>query len=503
MRTAKTKTIPAPGSANSGAQPQPLYESLANMFADQIAAGTLAVGEKLPSLRQAALQHGVSVATLREAYDVLVSRGFAAPAPRSGFFATRPHGADHAAPKPQTEAAIIPAVDVDSLAADILENLSRRDLAALGGATLPESLLPIKSLGHAFQNALRQPGSHSYVRPAGFPDLTRRIAGRAALAGLSVSAEQVIITRGCIDGLHAALSAITKPGDLVAIESPTFFGTLQLLQLLGLRAIEIPVDPHTGLDLSHLKSALRRFAIKACICVPSIHNPLGCLMPDDNKKELVRLLEQHDVPLIEDDIYAELSFDGGRRPLAAAHYARKSLAIVCSSFSKSLSPGLRIGYCLPGRFQEAIARHHRITAVAEPTATQMALARFLDGSGYERHLRALRRRLQQNLHQARDLIAKTFPAGTRQSNPRGGYLLWLELPKQVSASQLYRLALAKKISIAPGPMFCASDNYKHHIRLNYGHGPATHAAIVTVGKLACQLAADSAKPKLKRTRAER
>jgi DNA-binding transcriptional MocR family regulator len=263
------------------------------------------------------------------------------------------------------------------------------------------------------------------------------------------------------------LRAVADAGDTIAVESPTYYGILQLIESLGMRALEIPANAGTGLDLAHLSAALRQHRVRACLFVPSFSNPLGALVSDGAKKELVAMLARRDIPLIEDDIYGDLHFDGPR-PLPAKAFDKQGLVMLCGSFSKTLAPGYRVGFCVPGRFFEKVERLKFAQTVGTATLPQMAIADFLENGGYERHLRRLRRALADQVARVSDAIISAFPAGTRISRPRGGFVLWVEMPPGKSALDLHARAVAEKISIAPGPIFSAKQRFGSCFRVSAG-----------------------------------
>jgi DNA-binding transcriptional MocR family regulator len=297
--------------------------------------------------------------------------------------------------------------------------------------------------------------------------------------------EEIIITNGAMEALNLCLQAVTRPGDVVAVESPTFYSALQALERLNLRAVEVATHPRDGIDLDSLADVLARHPVKACWFMPNFQNPLGSLMPEANKQALVELLARHGVPLIEDDVYGELYF-GLNRPLPAKVHDRQGLVMHCSSFSKCLAPGYRVGWVAAGRFAAVIQRLKLMTTLATAIPPQLALSAYLQGGGYDRHLRQLRLALAAQQTVALDAIARHFPPGTCVTRPEGGYFLWLELPLPIDALQLHRLTLSQRISIAPGHLFSADQRFSNCLRLNYGYpgDPRFEGALRTVGELA-------------------
>jgi DNA-binding transcriptional MocR family regulator len=187
-------------------------------------------------------------------------------------------------------------------------------------------------------------------------------------------------------------------------------------------------------------------------------------MPDEKKKRLAAQLERAAVPLVEDDVYGDLSFDQ-RRPPPVKAYDTSGNVLLCSSFSKTLAPGLRVGWAAPGRYRRAVERLKFNSMLAVPTATQIAVAGFLEEGGYDRHLRRLRRSCAELVARTSDVVSRSFPSGTRVSRPRGGCVLWVELPVGFDALRLYEQARAERIAIAPGPIFSATERYQNCFRI--------------------------------------
>ncbi len=262
------------------------------------------------------------------------------------------------------------------------------------------------------------------------------------------------------------LQALTRPGDTVAIESPTYFAMLEALKALGLKALTLPTHPRYGISLDHLEDALQAGQIKACLLVSNFSNPLGCQMEDRKKKRLVHLLNQYDVPLIEDDVYGDLYFEGSR-PKAIKAFDQEGRVLYCTSVSKTLSPGLRIGWCSGGRYHPQISNLKSIVNQSTAMSAQLAVAALLANGGYDRHLRQLRRAYQDQMTRMQQAIVDYLPTEACVSRPQGGHVLWIEIPGKFDALRLYREALDHNIAIAPGIMFSASGQcYRNCFRLN-------------------------------------
>ncbi len=363
-------------------------------------------------------------------------------------------------------------------------------MVLLGGGFMSPLLLPARRLNRGLAAVARAAGGLglAYDPPPGLPALRRQIARRAAEWGVAIGPDEVVTTIGTMEALHLCLRSVARAGDTVAVESPSYYGVLQLIESLGMRALEIPARAGTGMDLALLDEALRRHRVKACLVVANFSNPIGALMPDEAKRELVQILARRDVPLIEDDIYGDLHFDGARpRPVRA--FDRRGMVMLCASFSKTLAPGYRVGYVVPGRFREAVERLKFAQTVACPTLPQMAIADFLESGGYERHLRRLRRCVADQVARVSEAIAQHFPEGTRISRPRGGFLLWVEMPAGKSALELHARAAARGVSVAPGPIFSAKARFANCVRISCGFpwSETIARAVRTLGEIAREL----------------
>lgn len=464
------------------------YAALASDIEASIRTGVLRPGDRLPSVRHTCESRGVSASTVFQAYYLLEARGLVRARERSGYFVSE--GAHKRPPEPThasrpLDASI--AVDVSELVFEVLQAGTSRSVVPFGSAFPSPLLFPLARLGQSVAASAQalDPWSTVDDLSPGNPALRRQIALRYLADGMQVHSDEIVITNGALEALNLCLAAITRPGDAVVIESPTFYAALQTLERMGLRAIEVPTHPGEGIDLAALERAIARHGPKACWLMTTFQNPLGSLMPETKKQALVELLARHDVPLIEDDVYAELYF-GDRRPPPTKAFDRAGLVLHCGSFSKCLAPGYRIGWAAPGRFARAVAQQKLTTTLGASTPVQLALADYLRRGGFDKHLRRLRHTLASRQAVFAEAVGQHFPAGTQATRPTGGYFLWLELPEGVDTLRLHRQALARGISIAPGPIFSAARGFTNCLRLNYGHdwNARSEAALATLGRLA-------------------
>jgi DNA-binding transcriptional MocR family regulator len=467
-----------------------LYEQLAAELSGLVEKGALRAGDRLPSVRVLSDQRGVSVSTVLQAYLLLESRGLVETRPQSGHYVRAIRAALTSEPRPPRATAQATLVSVSDLVARVYSASHDPNTVLLGAGHVSPALLPVERLNRGLAAVARAAGGLglAYDMPPGLPALRRQIARRAADWGVAIGADEVVTTIGTMEALHLCLRSVARAGDTIAVESPAYFGVLQLIESLRMRALEIPAHAGTGIDLAQLDDGLRRHNVKACVVVSNFSNPLGALMPDDAKRELVQILARREVPLIEDDIYGDLHFEGARpRPVRA--FDRRGMVMLCASFSKTLAPGYRVGYVLPGRWRDTVERLKFSNTVACPTLPQMAVADFLENGGYERHLRRLRRRVAEQVARVSEAIALHFPEGTRISRPRGGFLLWVEMPAGKSALDLHARAAARGISVAPGPIFSAKQRFASCVRISCGFpwSETIARAIRTLGEIVREL----------------
>jgi len=463
------------------------YEELAGFISGLIEAGTLAPGARVPSLRQISEQQRTSLSTAMQAYRLLEDRGILEARPQSGFYVARSGALSLATPSVTSPPGQASRVALAGNVTALLEYAADPDLVPLGCAIPSAELLAAGRLDRFLARAARVKGVsyNVYTEPKGDAQLRQEIARRAVRWGQALSPDDIAVTCGCTEALSLALKAVTRPGDTVAIESPTYFGLLQVIEALGLKALELPTDPRDGVDLVALDAALDDRQVAACLFASSFNNPLGCTMPEAKKLALLDLLAARGVPLIEDDIYGDIYF-GAERPKPFAALDRHGLTLYCSSFSKTIAPGYRIGWIVAGRHMPRVLESKIAVTLCGPALPQAALAEFLSSGGYDSHLRRIRRTFKDNIERMMRTVDEAFPPGTRMTRPAGGFVLWLELPAALDSRALFAQALARGICFAPGDVFSASDRYAHCLRLSCGFPwqPEIENGVRTLGALA-------------------
>jgi DNA-binding transcriptional MocR family regulator len=472
------------------AKPDHKYMDVAERIEKLIDNKVLKVGDKLLSVRALSKEQGISLSTAFQAYYHLESKGLIEARPQSGYYVKftplNLPGLPHCCEPPEDA---VP-VSVDEMINSVYVDLNSEKLINFSVGAPSIELLPAAKLNKSVVHALRESKTSclNYEHIQGYLPLRKQIARQAFNWGGTPTEEDIVVTAGAVEAMSLCIKAITKPGDTVAIESPTYFAIFQVMESHGLKVVEIPTDPVSGVNLEFLEEAIPKFNIRACLFVNNFNNPLGSCMPDDRKKQLVEMLAEREIPLIEDDIYGELYF-GKTRPKTCKSFDQTGLVLHCASFSKSLAPGYRVGYVIPGRFKEKIIQLKRMHTIATNTLAQVALAHFLDKGRYELHLRHLRKDLHTQSLRYIQAVSEYFPDDTRMARPQGGFSLWLELHEKISAYKLYKKALKHNIGIAPGQIFSSQARFENCIRLTYGEpwNDKIEGGIKTLGKLIKEL----------------
>ncbi|MGY2289892.1 aminotransferase-like domain-containing protein [Pseudomonas sp. SDO528_S397] len=468
-----------------------LYVNLAQLLGARIEQGFYHPGDRLPSVRALSVEHGVSLSTVQQAYRVLEDNGLAMPKPKSGYFVpvSRELPALPAVGRPAQRPVEISQWDQ---VLDLIRTVPNKNTLQLGRG-MPDVLSPtlaplLRSLARVSR---RQdlPGLY-YDTILGNEALREQIARLMLDSGCRLTSQELVITTGCHEALSASVHAICEPGDIVAVDSPSFHGAMQTLKGLGMKALEIPTDPLTGISLEALELALEQWPIKVIQLTPNCNNPLGYIMPESRKRALLTLAQRFDVAIIEDDVYGELAYSYPR-PRTIKSFDDDGRVLLCSSFSKTLAPGLRIGWVAPGRYLERVLHMKYISTGATATQPQIAIAEFLENGHFEPHVRRMRSQYQRNRDVMIDWITRYFPAGTRASRPQGSFMLWVELPEGFDTLKLNRVLVEEGVQIAVGSIFSASGKYRNCLRMNYAAKPTPQIeeAVRKVGAAAIRLLA--------------
>jgi DNA-binding transcriptional MocR family regulator len=466
---------------------RPLYEQVARVVRGMIDQGSLEAGQRVPSLRNMSRQLKVSLTTVIQAYAHLENEGLIESRPQSGYFVTRRASLSIPTPRRSRSHQSPRRVKLGDAVEAVFTLANNPEVVPLGVANPAAELLPTRTLARLTRDVVRRypRDAVNYTFPPGEAGLRREIALRCSGIGGAVSPEDVVITSGATEALMISLSAVAAPGDVVAVESPAYFMLLQMIERLGMLALEIATDPATGMSVDDLCKATDQIDVRAVISNPTFHNPTGSLMPDSEKQRLVEALSERGIPLIEDDIYGELYFTDDR-PRTLKSFDTGGNVLLCSSFSKTVAPGYRVGWVLPGRYRERVVARKQVVTSATASLPQMTMAEFVRGGGYDRNLAALRRHYGDQVRRMRAAVAEYFPAGTRVSEPVGGFVLWVELPTGTDSMDLFNRAMEQRIGITPGVLFSSSGRYRNFIRLSAGYpwDARIENAVRTVGELA-------------------
>jgi len=470
---------------------QTLYQQLADSFAESIHQGTLKPGKRLPAIRRVAQSHQVSINTVLNAWQILEDRGLIEARPQSGYYVRTVLPAVTRPVQKLRAKEDDPSAQKLELIEQVFAAQNNPDYTNISLACPQDSeLFPAARLSRITASLLRRDPDliGRYVLPPGSKRLREEIARRSLHVGINLTVDDITLTHGCMEALQLALRAVTKPGDCVGLESPTYFFLFPLLASLGLKALEIPTDPQQGLSLDALEMLLQEQRIQALIAMPGAQNPLGYVMPLANKKRLAKLVNTYHLPLIEDGLYDELQFDWPLSPPVKA-FDNEGWVIYCTSFTKTVAPDFRVGWTAAGRFHEKIARLKAVSSMSESRLLSEVLAEFLASGGYDHHLRTLRRRYAANLDAARGIIARHFPQGTRATLPRGGFVFWVELPGKVDTVEMFQRLLQEQICLTPGALYSLSERYTHALRLSccYPFDARYTWALERTGALACEL----------------
>lgn len=462
------------------------YLQIAESIEEQILNKVLNIGEKLPSVRMLSKEHDISVSTALEAYYHLEGKGLIESRPQSGYYVRfNPSRFPQKVGK-SNPVQTVKTKNVEAIISEVYDDFIMPGVMRFSLSVPAPEILPLGKLNKAMMQALRDlpDNGTSYEQIQGNELLRRQVAGRTIQWGGRLQPEDLVTTSGCMNAISYCLMAITKPGDTIAVESPVYFGTLRFAKSIGLKVLELPTHPDTGVDPDDMKKALQKHNIKASFLVSNFSNPLGYCMPDEQKEAMVRLLSRHGVPLVEDDLYGDVFF-GKKRPKSCKSFDEEGNVLWCGSISKTLAPGYRVGWVAPGRYLEKVKRLKLYHSITSATAQQEAVANFLAAGRYEHHLRRLRQTLHANSLQYIRTIGEHFPEGIKMSNPQGGFILWMELDKKIDTYRLYREAIAHKISIAPGSMFTLQERYQNCMRLSYGMQwtPEVERALQKLGRL--------------------
>lgn len=476
-----------------------LYQQVIDFIEHQQKIGGLVAGDKLPSLRKLSRQFEISIPTVKQAYVELERQGRICARPQSGYY-LQAEQARTLKPRPATWRQGKPSeVKCRSLIEQVHAAVHLPETVALGISNPIQAHPPDKALARLMRSVLSKVAEKavSYGPVTGDAKLRMQLAFRYQEQGVETNPADIVITNGAQEALSIALQCVAKRGDVIAIESPCFFGIIELIETLGMKALEIYTCTEDGACVDKLAQAIKKHNISACLFSTAINNPLGSMKTDSQRQAMVSLLEQHNIPLIEDDVYSELYFTPNK-PKPAQLYSEKGLVMTCSSFSKTAAPGYRIGWLIPGKFEEQAKRIKRAQSCSTPMLQQWTLNEYLLSGDYDRHLCVLRKTLIYNCERMRALVAKYFPEEVCISKPQGGSVLWIRCQSHVNTSEFFQEALDQGVSFAPGAVFSPSGKYTNFMRISFGvhWDESIEQAIKTLGRLVHENSAKQLQEKL-------
>lgn len=468
-----------------------LYETVADNIIRLIDNRTFRPGDRIPSISELSRQNQVSINTIKVAYSYLEDRCLIEARPQSGYYVCAK------LPKPPKDPDIskhtISPFEISSseLVVRIMRNVLDDRHVQFGAAIPDPQLVPAEKLTRIQASACRRfkYESAAYSMPPGNKRLRAQIAQKMLKAGCILHPDQIMITSGASEAVLLALRVLCKPGDTIAVGSPIYFNFIQMFEQLDLRVIEIPVSPRDGIHLGILEQALKNNTMSCCLVIPNFDNPMGSCLTDENKDKLLQLTKRYQVPVIEDDINGDLAFSDNR-PTVIKSWDTSGDVLLCSSFSKTLAPGYRIGWIAPGKYMEKILHLKIVSNIATASPTQLAICEFLENGGYEHHLRHIRKQYAKKVAKMGEAIGSYFPSETRVTRPKGGFSLWVELPEHINTLTLYGRAEQKGITIAPGSLFSTrGKKYSNCLRLNGAcWSEENRSALKLLGDLTIELA---------------
>ncbi len=471
----------------SGIQANFRYATLADDIQNKIISGQYRAGERLPSLRQLHNRLGLSITTIHQAYIELEKRGCVSAKEKSGFFVNALNKSPLPLPDIARKAALPSRVKINDLAEAIVSDLQRPGMVRLGAAVADPCLMPLKQLSRIAKSMSVQDivlGMGTYDNCAGSAELRYALARLMMGQACRVGPDDIITTNGCLEAVSFCLRAVAGPGDIILVESPAFHCFLQLIEDLGMYVLEVPGCPEQGMDPENIKAMIAENPVRACLLSTNFQNPMGSLMPVDAKNKILDITQAHNIPIIEDDIYGDIYF-GTARPATFKSMDTTGNVLYCSSFSKTMAPGLRAGWTIPGNFYSQVLRLKLNSQISGPDTGHKITARFLETGAYDRHLRKLRNQIKNQISAMSIAIAAHFPKDTRITFPKGGMFLWIELNRNIDALEIFQKARQHNISIMPGLICSTTDRYRHCLRLNCGlaWGDALEHSIAVLGRI--------------------
>lgn len=461
---------------------EPLYRQLATSLQQRIRSGALPPRTRLPTVRQLAQQLGVTRLTVHSAYAELQAGGWIEATVGRGTFVAERIEQLVAPPEAELGREATPA----GMLADMLRMTQLPGLAALARADPAPELFPLRNWQRATELALSSggPGLMIYTTSQGDQVLRSILAEAVRERGISAGPDELMIVSGVTNGMALATTLLARPGSTVLVEEPTYLGLLNILAAHGVRAVGLPTDDE-GLVVEAVEEALRVERPAFLYTIPTFHNPRGNSLSAPRRAALLELAARHSLPIVEDDIYGQLGYEGAP-PRALKADDRAGQVLYMSSFSKNLMPGLRMGYVVaPPATIRQLVRLRQAQDICSSPLTQRALAIFIEQGWLHSHLRRMLPRYRERRDAMLRAMERHFPMGVTWTHPRGGFSTWVTLPPGLPVMELYLAAIGRGVAFAPGQVFSASDESSPHLRLCFGAEPPERIAeaIATLGAL--------------------
>ncbi len=456
----------------------PLYQQIVTFLQTQIEAGAIPAETRLPASRELAESLGVSRLTVTNAYAELEAAGLVVSRAGSGTYVAHPlveppPGNDQQeTPWPLWQQDlryhIYPPTQNDFRQRrkenQQPEMISFRD--GLGSVKLFDT----EEFRKTMQMVLKRDGAaalgYGDYTSGGYPGLRETIAHILSNQGIPTHADHVLITSGSQQAISLVARLLLQRGDTVIVESPTYGAGLDLFRSLGARIVGIPMDEE-GMLMDKLETALRTTHPRLIYTIPTFHNPTGRCMCTTRRREMIALANYYNVPILEDDFVGDLRYEGRAQPALKA-LDNRGAVIYVNTFSKVLVPGLRIGYLVAdGPVYEQLMIHKWVHDQATSELLQRALQAFITVGRYQAHLRRVCQVYRTRRDAMLDALQKYMPEGTMWSRPQGGLFIWLQLPPNLTATDLLPLAQAEGVTFAPGAFYFPDEDGFDHLRLNF------------------------------------
>jgi len=454
------------------------YITIARQVIASIERGHIEANSKLPSLRDFCQLHHISMTTALACYRYLEQHGYVIAEYKKGYYVQSQKAEKGIINFPIFQSAVTTKITRPELRADLI------GITSLATAQLDSKLIDDALLKRSFRAMTKQADFNlKYDEVQGSQKLREQLSKHFSSQGFLCPHEDLVITHGCLDAVLIALECVSKPGDVIAITSPCYSGLIDLLSVLDRAILEIPSTAE-GLELMQLEQAMKGKKITACLLTANHQNPTGHSLSNQQKQQLVELATQHNIPIIEDDVFREISHQR-TIPLPLKYFDQHGWVIWCGSVSKTLAPGLRVGWCLPGRYKNRFIQQRIIRTLGHNQPIQLALADYIANGYYETHVKKINRAISAHCADYIKFLQDNLPGKSEVFIPNGGLVLWIKLPK-VDTQKLATMLLKQGVHITPGNLFSTTELYQDCVRLNIGVIPSREIYLQL--ELLCKLA---------------